>query len=42
MKEKFKKTVGVYERPEGGSGIRTAMILLSIVLVILGIVLMFL
>jgi len=35
MKEKFRKTVGVYDRPEGGSGVRNAVILLAVAVVVL-------
>jgi hypothetical protein len=35
MKYRFRKTVGVYDRPEGGSGTRNAAILLAIAVVVL-------
>ena len=41
MKEKFKRTVGVYDRPEGGGSMRTAMVLMIIALAALVGVLLF-
>ena len=41
MKEKLRRTMGVYDRPRQTHGLRTAFLLLAIAFLLVGMVLMF-